>query len=386
MKQARHVADSELPNEVSQERFDGELARLRAAIDAVDRRILEKLNARARLVQDVGALKRSRGAAIYAAGRERDLVATLAAENPGPFPNAALPHVFREIIAATYGLEGPLRVAFLGPEGTYSHLAARQQFGSCSDLVPTPSISEVFAAVERGRTQLGVVPIENSTEGVVTATLDALTESDVPICGEVVLRISHNLLSRTGRRDDVKRVASVPQALGQCRRWLEQNLAEVARLETASTAAAAKLAAEDASVAAIGSAIAAEAYGLHTIEAAIEDRRDNTTRFLLIGGGHAPASGHDLTSAIFMVRKDEPGALHRLLAPFARFGVNLASIQSRPLAGKPWEYVFFVDLEGHRDEPAVARALAEAAACAHSHRVLGSFPRAADLAGAGSGR
>jgi len=386
MKQARNAADSERTSEASKDRFEDELARLRAAIDAVDRQILENLNARARLVQEVGALKRRIGAAVYAAGRERDLVATLAAQNPGPFPNAALPHVFREIICATYALEGPLRVAFLGPEGTYSHLAARQQFGSHSDLVPTASISEVFAAVERGRTQLGVVPIENSTEGVVTPTLDALAESDVPICGEVVLRVSHSLLSRSGRREDVKRVASVPQALGQCRRWLEQNLPDAGRIETTSTASAAKLAAEDGAVAAIGSSIAAEVYGLRTVEAAIEDRRDNTTRFLLIGGGHAPPSGHDLTSATFTVRKDESGALHRLLAPFARNGVNLASIQSRPLAGKPWEYVFFVDLEGHRDEPAVARALEEAAACAHSHRVLGSFPRAADLAGAGGGR
>jgi len=386
MKQARHVAASEQPSEASADRFDDELARLRSEIDAVDRRILENLNERARLVQDVGNLKRSTGAAVYAAGRERDLVATLAAQNPGPFPNAALPHVFREIISATYALEGPLRVAFLGPEGTYSHLAARQQFGARAELVPTASISEVVSAVARGRTQLGVVPIENTTEGVVTATLDALVESDVPICGEVVLRITHSLLSRSGRREDVKRVASVPQALGQCRRWLEQNLPEAGRIETASTAAAAKLAAEDAAVAAIGSAIAAEVYGLRSVEAAIEDRRDNTTRFLLIGGGHAPPSGHDLTSAAFTVRKDESGALHRLLAPFASHGVNLASIQSRPLPGKPWEYVFFVDLEGHRDEPSVARALADAAACAHSHRILGSFPRAADLAGGGSGR
>jgi len=203
MKQARNAADSERTSEASKDRFEDELARLRAAIDAVDRQILENLNARARLVQEVGALKRRIGAAVYAAGRERDLVATLAAQNPGPFPNAALPHVFREIICATYALEGPLRVAFLGPEGTYSHLAARQQFGSHSDLVPTASISEVFAAVERGRTQLGVVPIENSTEGVVTPTLDALAESDVPICGAVVLRVSHSLLSRSGRREDV---------------------------------------------------------------------------------------------------------------------------------------------------------------------------------------
>ncbi|HVP30765.1 MAG TPA: prephenate dehydratase [Myxococcota bacterium] len=381
MKQARQSAASD----AATDRFDAELADLRERIDAIDRELLAALNARASLVQQVGELKRRSRAAIYSAGRERDLVARLVAENPGPFPSGALPAVYREILSALRALEGPVRVAFLGPDGTYSHLAARQQFGAQAELLPSTSISEVFAAVERGRAELGVVPIENTTEGVVTPTLDVLVESDVPICGEVVLPISHSLLSRSGRLADVKRVASMPQALSQCRRWLDLHLPAAARIETTSTAAAAKLASEDGSVGAIGSAIAAEVYGLETVEAAIEDRRDNTTRFLLIGGDCAAPSGNDLTTAAFTVRKDESGALHRLLAPFARHGVNLASIQSRPLPGKPWEYVFFVDVEGHRDEPRVAQCLAEAASCAHSHRILGSFPRAASLAPGGRG-
>jgi len=267
--------------------------------------------------------------------------------------------------------------AFLGPEGTYSHLAAIRHFGVSSELLPTTTIGEVFAAVERGRAELGVVPVENTTEGVVTQTLDAFVGCELTICGEVLQRISHHLLSRSGRREDVRRVASIGQVLAQCRVWLERNLPGVERVETGSSAAAAHLAAEDTSVAAIGSALAATVYGLATIEAGIEDRSDNTTRFLLLGREPPARSGRDLTSAVFTVSKAQSGALHRLLDPFAQCGVNLTSIQSRPMPGKPFEYLFFLDMEGHRDDPSVASALAEAAATAYSYRVLGSFPRAA---------
>ncbi len=353
-----------------------ELSDLRARIDAVDAAILERLNDRARLVLEVGQRKREAGILPFDAAREREVLARLAAGNPGPFPSDAIPAVFREIIGVMRSLEGPLRVAFLGPEGTFSHVAARQQFGGRATLVAEPTIADVVSAVARGRSDLAVVPVENTTEGVVTAALDALVEHEVPICGEVVLRVSHHLLSRSGRLADVKRVASIPQALAQCRGWLEGHLPGVDRVETASTAAAARLAANDAGVAAIGSALAAETFALATAAAAIEDRRDNTTRFVVLGAAPAPPSGNDLTSAFFIVPRDLSGALHRLLAPFAAHGVNLTSIQSRPQKGKPFEYVFFLDLEGHREDPAVSLALAEAAALATSHRVLGSFPRA----------
>jgi chorismate mutase/prephenate dehydratase len=353
------------------------LARLRAEIDRVDHVLLDALNERARLVQEVGRLKAEAGLEIYSAARERDLIAALEAANPGPFPTASLAPVFREIISAGRSLEGRLRVAFLGPEGTYSHLAALRQFGEAASLVPAATIGEVFAAVERGRVELGVVPVENTTEGVVTQTLDAFADCDLTICGEILQRISHHLLSRSGRREDVRRVASIGQVLAQCRVWLERNLPGVERVETGSSAAAARFAAEDGAVAAIGSALAGAVYGLVAIEAGIEDRRDNTTRFLLLGREAPPRSGNDLTSAVFIVRKAQPGALHALLEPFARHGVNLTSIQSRPMPGKPFEYLFYLDLEGHRDDARVAKALAEAAAQAHSHRVLGSFPRAA---------
>jgi chorismate mutase/prephenate dehydratase len=360
------------------------LARVRAEIDRIDRALLGALNERARQVQAVGRIKAEAGLEVYSAARERDLLEALRRANPGPFPVEAIEPVFREIISATRSLEGPLRVAFLGPEGTYSHLAARRHFGGAATLAPTATIGDVFQAVERHQVELGVVPVENTTEGVVTRTLDALADAEVTICGEVLLRISHHLLSRSGRLEDVRRVASIGQALAQCRVWLERNLARAERVETASTAAAAQLAAEDSGVAAIGSALAGEAYRLAVIESGIEDRRDNTTRFLLLGRSAPPRSGNDLTCAVFTVRKAESGALHRLLEPFARLGVSLTSIQSRPMPGKPFEYLFYLDLEGHRDDERVARALAEAAAQAHSHRVLGSFPRA--VAGGEGGR
>jgi chorismate mutase/prephenate dehydratase len=354
-----------------------ELDELRVRIDAVDRVILEALNRRAQLVREVGSLKGRSGAPVYEAGRERQIVEQLERENTGPFPHAGLGPVFREIISATRSLEEPLSVAYLGPEGTFSHLAARRQFGALVGLRALPSIADVFGAVERGKADLAVVPIENTTEGIVTSTFDALAQHDVRICGESLLPVSLVLLSRSGRLEDVRRVASHPQPLAQCRRWLERNLPDAERVETPSTALAARQALRDGDVAAIGSAIAAEVYGLRIVESSIEDRSDNTTRFLLIARDAEPApSGRDLTSVLFTLRQDEPGALHQLLAPFARHGVNLTSIQLRPMQGRSWEYLFFLDLEGHCSEARVADALREASGVALSHRVLGSFPRA----------
>lgn len=352
------------------------LERLRAEIDAVDRAILERLNERARLVREVGRLKQERGDAVYDGLRERDIVERLVADNPGPFPDAGLPHVFREIVSATRSLEAPVRVAYLGPEGTFCHQASRLRFGALAEFTSAEGIDEVFAAAERGRVEYAVVPVENTTEGVVTRTLDLLAESPLVACGEILLRVSHSLLSRSGRREEVRRVASHPQPLAQCRSWLERELPGVERMEMPSTAAAARRAVEDAGVAAIASALAADVYGLAVVAEAIEDRRDNTTRFLVLGREEAGPGGDDLTCAVFTARKDESGALYRLLEPFARHGVNLTAIHCRPMKGKPWEYLFFVDLEGHRADPSVSAALAEAAERAFSSRVLGSFPRA----------
>jgi chorismate mutase/prephenate dehydratase len=353
-----------------------ELARLREQIDAADRVILEQLNQRAKWVLEVGRFKQSRGASVYEEAREKRIVSSLVESNPGPFPDDGLAPVFREIISATRSLEDALSIAYMGPQGTFSHEAANLKFGRLAALESVPSIGDVFAAVERGTAGLGIIPVENTTEGVVTQALDAFADSDVLICGEVLLRISNHLASRSGRVEDIRRVASNPQPLAQCRRWLDRNLPGVERLETASTTAAAQLAAKDESIAAICSAGAVEGNGLTIIEPSIEDRRDNTTRFLVIGKQMPEPTGNDLTSAVFTIRKDEPGGLHRLLQPFADEGINLTSIQLRPIRGKPWEYLFFLDLEGHRQEPRVERALSFVANIAHSHRVLGSFPRA----------
>lgn len=366
--------------------FAGELATLRDQIDEIDREILDRLNDRASRVQRVGELKRGgRQGPIYVAARERDLVRALVESNAGLFPSAAIPHVFREIISATRSLEERVRVAFLGPDGTFSHQAASRQFGSQVEYVPVTTLRDVFTLTERGDTQFGVVPVENTIEGPITVTFDALVETDVTICSEIKLEISQHLMSRTGLLEDVQKVASHPQPLAQCRGWLEANLHGIETLQTTSTAAAAQLAQADEKVASIGSEVTAEVYDLVPIASAIEDHRGNTTRFLVIGRETPAPSGQDMTSAIFTVRRDQSGALHDLLGPFAKHGVNLAAVQSRPMKGKPWEYNFIVDMEGHQEDEAVRLALAEAAEVAASHKVLGSFPRALDVRGSTDG-
>ncbi len=364
---------------------EAELQRLRGEIDRVDRELLVQLNLRAELVAAVGRVKQAEQIPVYGAARERDLVEALVRENAGPFPSAAIASVFREIVSATRSLEARLRVAFLGPEGTFSHAAVRETFGAQVDLVPVSAFADALAAVERGQADVAVIPVENTSEGVVTQALDALIASELPICGETQLRVSHDLLSRSGRLEDVKRVASHPQPLAQCRGWLDRQLPGVPRIEAASTAAAAALAREDAEIAAIGSPLLAEDGRLRSVASAIEDRRDNSTRFVLVGGAAPGPSGNDLTSLAYTVRKGESGALYRLLEPFATNGVNLTSIQARPLKGTPWEYVFFIDLEGHVSEERVRRACEAAGQRANSYRVLGSFPRAAHTRGRGEG-
>jgi chorismate mutase/prephenate dehydratase len=354
---------------------DAELSKLRDEIDRVDRDLLLALNRRAALVRDVGARKGAAGGrSIYRPGRERDLIEALVRDNPGPFPSAALPAVFREIISASRSLEANLRVAYLGPEGTSSYVAAREAFGSQVALVPVATLSEVIDAVSRGDVEHALLPIENTSEGVVTQALDQLLTAGVTICGERWLRISYQLVAQGQAIEAVKRVASHPQALAQCRGWLDRTLPTAERIEMSSTAVAAALAREQSDVGAIVNA--AVEGDLTTLATGIEDRRDNTTRFLVLGGEAAPASGNDLTMLAFTVRKAESGALHRLLEPFSRHGVNLTSIQARPLKGAPWEYVFFLDLEGHQSESSVQAAYEEAGRVANSARILGSFPRA----------
>lgn len=358
---------------------DAALDDLREGIDAVDRKILECLNERARLVMDVGRFKQGRGASVYAPSRERRIVESLRAANSGPFPETGIAPVFREIISATRSLEEAVRVAYMGPGGTFSHQAALKRFGDLADFADVGSIREVFVAVEVGKAQLGVVPVENTTEGIVTQTFDALAEFSVPVCAEVVIPISLDLLSQSGRLEDVCSVASHPQPLAQARGWLEHHLPNAERVHTASTVIAAESAAREPGVAAVASTTAGEVHGLRAVERGIEDRTDNATRFLVIGKGLSQPSPQDLTSAVFTIGRDQPGGLHSLLAPMARRGVNLTSIHLRPMPGRPWEYLFFIDLEGHQSDPELAAALEEAASVAQSARILGSFPRAESL-------
>ena len=358
---------------------------LRKRIDGVDREILDGLNDRARLVEEVGRLKQGGGASVYAPARERRIVESLQAANTGPFPEAGIRPVFREIISATRSLEESLHVAYMGPAGTFSHEAALKRFGNLADFTEVGTIREVFSAVEVGKSQLGVVPVENTTEGIVTQTFDALVEFSVPVCAEVVLTISLDLLSQSGRLADVRRVASHPQPLAQARRWLEHHLPGAERVQTASTVIAAEMAARTPEVAALASTTAGGVHGLQAVERQIQDRSDNATRFLVIGAGETEPGTQDLTSVVFTIGRDQSGGLHGLIAPMARRGLNLTSIHLRPMPGRSWEYLFFIDLEGHRSDPEVAAALEEAASAAQSSRILGSFPRAESLWARGEG-
>ncbi len=352
------------------------LARLRAAIDAVDRRLLALLNERATLAREVGAVKAAAGRPFYVPGREEDLVARLLAENPGPFPSSGVRAVWREVVSASLALEQPLAVAYLGPPATFTHQACLKQFGLSAQLRAARTIADVFDLVEKGKAEHGVIPVENTTEGVVSHTLDLFLTSELKIVAEVLLPVSHSLLNQTGRRDDVARIASHPHAVAQCRRWLQVNFPEVPVVDANSTAEAAKLAAEDPGVAAVASELAGSLYGLQAVESRIEDNTVNFTRFLVVGRSLREPTGRDKTSLAFAVR-DEVGVLHRMLQPFADNGVNLTKIESRPLKTKAWEYVFFVDLEGHVSDPAVARARVGLEPYCQFLRVLGSYPKAA---------
>ncbi len=348
---------------------------LRQAIDSLDDELLRLLNERARLVQEVGAIKTSLKQPFYVPDRERQILERLQAANSGPFPTEALRPVFSEIISACLSLEKPLRVAFLGPEATFTHMAARGRFGLSARYVPAATIAGVFAEIDKGLADLGVVPIENSTEGVVNSTLDMLIDSELTITAEITMQVSQCLLTRSGTLDGVQKVYSHPQALGQCRRWLSANLPNVAQIEVASTALAARLTRDDPVAAAVASELAGQLYDLKIAKRKIEDEVRNVTRFLVIGRQPPPATGKDKTSILFSV-KDAAGILFRVLQPLADAGINLSRIESRPSRKRLWDYVFFIDVDGHVSEPKVQAALDALKARCEFVKVLGSYPRA----------
>jgi chorismate mutase/prephenate dehydratase len=352
------------------------LAAHRAEIDRLDRELLERIAERARHAHAIGALKGK--TAAYRPEREAQILRRVAAENPGPLPNEAVVGIFRSIIGACLALERRLRIAYLGPAGTFSHAALEKHFGVLTDATPEGSIDEVFRAVESGRADYAVVPVENSTEGAVGRTLDLMLSTPLRVCGEIELRIHQNLLSREAGLDPIERVYSHTQSFAQCQEWLLRHLPRATRLEMPSNAEAARLAASEAGSAAIAGENAAVIYGLEVLVPHIEDEANNTTRFWILGAQDVAPSGLDKTSLVLSA-PNRPGAVYALLAPFAANGVSMSRLESRPARAGIWEYVFFVDVEGHQRDPGVSRALEELRQATAYVKVLGSYPQAMKL-------
>ena len=354
-----------------------QLAEIRDRIDSIDEQIQDLLNARAKAAQEVAQIKLSSDpdAVFYRPEREAQVLRMVKQRNKGPLDAESVALLFREIMSACLALELPLKVAYLGPAGTFTQAAAHKHFGHAVNTMSMAAIPDVFQEVESGSCHYGVVPVENSSEGVVSHTLDMFLNSPLKICGEVTLRIHHNLLGCDTDLRSLKVVYSHQQSLAQCRGWLDRHLPFVERIPVGSNAEAARLAMESEHAAAIAGAMAGELYGLQLLAANIEDEPDNTTRFLVIGQQSVPASGDDKTSLLLSTR-NEAGGLHQLLAPLAEHGISMTRIESRPSRRGNWDYVFFVDINGHRDDAEVAVALKALKARAGMYKELGSYPKA----------
>lgn len=349
------------------------LEKLREEIDGIDAEMLGLLNKRANTAIEIANIKRKANLKFHQPERERAILERITALNKGPFPNDALRVIFREIMSASLSLEEPLKVAYLGPEGTFTNLAAMRHFGFSARYIPVDSIKAVFDETESGMVNYGVVPIENSNEGVVSYTLDMFMDYDLKISAEVLLEVSHNLLSKSGEREKVKKIYSHPQATAQCRVWLEANMPNIPILESTSTARAAEIASQDEEAAAIASELAARVYDLQFVERHIEDNKNNYTRFLVIAKDYPSRTGKDKTSILFSV-KDRPGALYDVLLPFRKSKINLTKIESRPSKRRAWEYIFFVDMEGHIEDKKVRKAVEGIKETCLYLKHLGSYP------------
>ncbi len=352
---------------------------LRKQIDKIDEEILRLLNERAGLARKIGDIKKREGREIHVPERERKIferISKLNKEVYGEnFPTEALFHIYREIISACLSLEKPLKVVYLGPKATFTHQAALEYFGISAQYIPSATIRDVFIEVENGRADYGIVPVENTIEGIVNYTLDMFLESDLLICGEIVIPINLHLLSTEESIDKIKKVYSHRHAIGQSRSWLEKNLSNVQIVEVESTAKACEIALEESGVGAIASEVASYTYHLNILAKNIQDSGSNYTRFLIISKRDVGPTGNDKTSLLFAVR-DEVGALYKALESFYRYGVNLTKIESRPSGKKVWDYVFFVDLEGHKEEEHVKKALEELKKRTQMIKILGSYPKA----------
>ncbi|MCK9201047.1 MAG: prephenate dehydratase [Gallionella sp.] len=347
------------------------LTQYRTQIDALDDELLQLFNRRAALAQQIGHLKEN--GVVLRPEREAQVLRRLQDRNGGPLGNDAIAQLFTEVMSQCRALEAPLAVAYLGPQGTFTEAAALKRFGSAVQGEPCATIDDVFRAVESGAVQYGVVPVENSTEGAIGRTLDLLLNSNLQICGEVMLQVHQCLLSNENELSLIRKVYSHPQSFGQCQGWLNTHLPHAERITASSNADAARLAAEESYAASVGGVQAAEHFKLKVLAQNIEDDSRNTTRFLVLGKQQVAASGNDKTSLVLSAA-NRPGAVHDLLTPLARHSVSMTKLESRPARSGSWEYVFYVDIEGHRDDARVAAALGELAESAAFVKILGSYP------------
>ena len=348
------------------------LAEHRKAIDRIDDQIVRLLNERTRHVLEIGAIKMKAGKEIYAPHRERAVLQKIARLNAGPITAESLRAIYREIMSSALSLEKTMTIAYLGPEATFTHQAAIQRFGSSLHYAAQRTIGEVFSEVSKSRADYGVVPVENSTEGVVTHTLDMFVDSDLKIVSQIVLPIRHCLLSRV-RLERIKRLYVHPQTLAQCRGWIQRKLPGAELVETSSNARSAEMAAKDPTAGALGGELAAQHYKIPILEHNIQDNATNATRFLVLGRQCSPSTGQDRTSIMFSIQH-KIGALYSALSPFRRHRLNMTKIESRPSKRKAWEYFFFVDCDGHQDDRKVARAIEQLQEECNFVKVLGSYP------------
>jgi len=353
------------------------LDELRKRIDELDQQLVQLLNERARVVIEIGKLKDKTGKAVYAPDREKEVLAKIAEANKGPLPNKCIVAIWRELMSGSFVLERPLRIGYLGPGGSFSHTAAMLKFGQSVEYEPLADIRSIFDEVSKGHCDLGIVPVENSTGGGVIETLDALIDSDVKVCAEVLMAIHHNLLGNCSL-EDIEKIYSKPEVFAQCRNWLSATFKEAQTVPVASTAKAAQLASEEKNAAAIGSKVAAELYGLRIICENIEDIANNVTRFLVISQEDSRPTGEDKTAILFSTAH-KAGALADVLEVFKRYNINLTNIESRPSKKRQWEYYFFMDFVGHRTEKQVQKGLEETRKHCLQLSILGSFPRATEL-------
>jgi len=353
------------------------LEELRNQINELDHQLVKLLNERSRVVVEIGKLKSKTGGQIYAPEREKEILAEIVKANQGPLPDKCLVAIWRELMSGSFVLERPLRIGYLGPGGSFSHTAAMLKFGQSVEYESLADIRSIFDEVSKGHCDLGLVPIENSTGGGVIETLDALIDSNVKVCAEVLMAIHHNLLANC-RSEEIENIYSKPEVFAQCRNWLSATFKEAQTIPVASSAKAAQMAADEPSAAAIGSAIAAELYGLKIICENIEDITNNITRFLVIGREDAKPTGEDKTAILFSTAH-KAGALADVLEVFKRYDINLTNIESRPSKKRQWEYYFFVDFVGHRTDKQVQKGLEEARKHCLQLSILGSFPRATEL-------